>query len=216
MASCAATSVPKTRRSRRPDDVRMPCFSSSPRGRDSSSAGRMPQSTDVITVSAAANRRTRASIPISSRRGTAGGASATSIRDSDTASSRPSTLPARASSPDSASSWHMMRARPAPSALRTAISRWRVCERASIRLAILAHAISRTNPTAPSAIQRRVLDRPMTSSLSGDADPLRTDARPLSSAGYISRAFDCTRARVSACACAAVTPGFSRAMTLLL
>ena len=44
MASCVATSAPKIRRSRRPVDVRAPSLSASPRGRDSSRAGRMPQS----------------------------------------------------------------------------------------------------------------------------------------------------------------------------
>ena len=43
----------------------------------------------------------------------------------------------------------MMRHRPAPSAMRTEISRARPIARASMRFARLAHAISRTNPTAP-------------------------------------------------------------------
>ena len=37
-----------------------------------------------------------------------------------------------------------------PSALRSAISRWREAARASMRLATLAQAISSTSPTAPS------------------------------------------------------------------
>ena len=42
-----------------------------------------------------------------------------------------------------------MRARPAPMAVRMAISRRRPVARTSSRLATLAHAINSTNPTAP-------------------------------------------------------------------
>ena len=41
-----------------------------------------------------------------------------------------------------------MRPRPAPSASRTAISRWRFVARASMRFATFAHAMSSTNATA--------------------------------------------------------------------
>ena len=44
--------------------------------------------------------------------------------------------------------WRSSRPRPAPSAVRTANSRWRVSARASSRFARFAHAISSTNPTA--------------------------------------------------------------------
>ena len=47
-----------------------------------------------------------------------------------------------------------MRLRPAPSAMRTDISRWRAEARASMRLAILAQASIRTNPARPSRICR--------------------------------------------------------------
>jgi hypothetical protein len=48
----------------------------------------------------------------------------------------------------------MMRQRPAPDAMRTEISRARLAARVSIRLAILAQAISSTKPTATSMTQK--------------------------------------------------------------
>ncbi len=51
----------------------------------------------------------------------------------------------------SARNWRTSRARPAPSAARTATSRIRDCARASWRLATFTHAISSTKPTAPSS-----------------------------------------------------------------
>ena len=50
----------------------------------------------------------------------------------------------------------MMRAGEAPRAERMAISFWRVRERASWRLAMLAQAMSRTRPTAASIMRRTV------------------------------------------------------------
>ncbi len=49
----------------------------------------------------------------------------------------------------SVSSWRTMRQRPAPSAARIDISRWRTEARASSRFATLAHAIRSTSVTAP-------------------------------------------------------------------
>ena len=51
-----------------------------------------------------------------------------------------------------------MRARPAPRALRTAISFWRAEARARSMWATLAQAISSTNPTAPKSTSKRRLD----------------------------------------------------------
>ena len=50
---------------------------------------------------------------------------------------------------DSVSSCRMMRSRPAPSAARIEISRWRTDARASSRLATFEQAITRTSVTAP-------------------------------------------------------------------
>jgi len=54
----------------------------------------------------------------------------------------------------------MSRRRPAPSALRTAISSDRAVPRAIIRLATLAHATSRSSDTAPSSISSTGLASP--------------------------------------------------------
>ena len=120
----------------------------------------MPHSNAVTTVRAAVNSRIRASIPISCKRGSVGGASATSARDSHTASTKPRMLPTTARTADSASNCRISRPRPAPSALRTAISRSRPMARASIRLAMSAQAIRRTNPTAANATQSSVREPP--------------------------------------------------------
>ena len=55
--------------------------------------------------------------------------------------------PRAATSRLSASNWRIKRERGAPSARRTASSRWRPLARASMRLAMLAQAISSTTPT---------------------------------------------------------------------
>jgi hypothetical protein len=64
------------------------------------------------------------------------------------ASSRPASPPAVDRIVLSVSNWRMMRPRPAPSAARTAISRPRPDARASSRLAVFAHAIKSSIPTA--------------------------------------------------------------------
>ena len=61
------------------------------------------------------------------------------------ASAVPSAPPAIASTRPSVRSWRTMRPRPAPSARRSAISRWREDARASSRPATLAQAISSTS-----------------------------------------------------------------------
>src|SRR5204862_94247 len=66
-----------------------------------------------------------------------------------TASRIPAPAPRGASSALSVRSWRTTRARPAPSAQRTAISRDRAAPRASRRFATLAQAISSTSRTAP-------------------------------------------------------------------
>ena len=57
----------------------------------------------------------------------------------------------------SISSCRTMRQREAPSEMRTEISRARLVERDSSRLATLAHAISSTNATAPISDRNTVL-----------------------------------------------------------
>lgn len=64
------------------------------------------------------------------------------------AASTPSTPPAPASSSVSVNSWRSSLRRPAPSAIRTVISRVRDTARTSMRLATLAHTIRAIRPTA--------------------------------------------------------------------
>jgi hypothetical protein len=58
----------------------------------------------------------------------------------------PRVPPTTAKSTLSVRSWRRMRARPAPIAVRTAISRWRPSARARSRFAMLAQAMRRTKP----------------------------------------------------------------------
>ena len=67
------------------------------------------------------------------------------------ASSSPKIPPARPSSVFSVRSWRTSRARPAPIAVRSAISRRRDADRDSSRFATFAEAISSTKPTAPNS-----------------------------------------------------------------
>ena len=68
------------------------------------------------------------------------------------ARNRPPSPPARLSSTLSVRSCRTTRPRPAPSAMRTAISWVRRAARASSRLATLAQAINNSSPTAPSRV----------------------------------------------------------------
>ena len=115
----------------------------------SRTAGATPKSSPVTTESPSAKASARPFTAISSSRGWSPGSSACSARTPHTASPSPSAPPASASSTLSVSSWRTSRRREAPSAARIATSRSRVATRASIRLATLAQAISRTSPTAP-------------------------------------------------------------------
>ena len=73
-------------------------------------------------------------------------------------STMPVTPPSSASTRLSVSSCRTMRPRPAPSAVRTAISRLRTVARASSSEATLTQAMSRTNATAPEQHEQSALD----------------------------------------------------------
>ena len=70
------------------------------------------------------------------------------------ATNRPATPPATESTRLSVTSWRTSRVRVAPSASRTAISRRLPKARASSMVAMLTHAMSRTNPAAISSTSR--------------------------------------------------------------
>ena len=104
---------------------------------------------------ASANPSATGSTRACSSRGTPGGLAATTPVMNHCASTRPAAAAVSASTVLSVSSWRTMRPRPAPSAVRTAISRPRAAPRASSRFATLPHAIRSTSPTAPSRMNRR-------------------------------------------------------------
>ncbi len=96
------------------------------------------------------------------------------------------------------------RRRPAPSAVRIAISFCREAVRASSRLERLAQTMSITIPTAAASTHTAVRMRPPIWSASGFTLP----CRPFRSG--CSFVICCASVRISACAAAADTPGFSR------
>ena len=100
-----------------------------------------------------------------------------------------------------------IRARLAPSAVRTPISRCRSEARASSRPATLKHAIRSTIPTTASPIHptRATMRSSGTPSLTGK----KLTLRPALVCGCASASW-LMMPRRSACACAAVTPGFRR------
>src|SRR5713226_1978155 len=130
-------------------------------------AGASPKSSPVRRETPRVKSRTRRSKVISCTRGNCCGLAATSRRTSPHARVSPSVPPTSESSMLSVRSWRTMRRRPAPSAVRMAISRRRATARASRRLATLAQAISRTRPTTASSTTRVWRTGPAESSRSG-------------------------------------------------
>ncbi len=126
-------------RSRRPSPMR---------ARTTCSTGARPKSRPVTSATASPKARTRPSTATSAARGTDGGAKRWKSATEPQASAAPRAPAARAVTRLSVRSCRTTRARPAPSAARTAISRPRSVARISERLATLAHATSRSRPTA--------------------------------------------------------------------
>src|ERR1022692_4588809 len=146
--TCAATNARRAQgRANTPDGL--PFKASSNSARDACSAGSRPYrrhaNRDTATVKAStrasgAMRKTTSELPAESQ--------AANRRVMASESSQPATPPIPASSRLSASNWPTMRARPAPSARRSAISERRRAARANNRLPILAQAITSSNATA--------------------------------------------------------------------
>jgi hypothetical protein len=115
--------------------------------------GQIPTTAPATSASTAATanvRRSSAAWPIS---GMLDGASCTKTRNIAMANSHPRPPPATASNRHSVSARRARRARPDPSADRTANSGLRAASRASIRFATLTHAIKSRLATAPSSSQ---------------------------------------------------------------
>ena len=111
----------------------------------------MPNATPVTIVRAIANPTTRTSMDGVSAIGNAVGTRRERIGRVAAASARPSTPPVPVTTRLSVSSCRSTRSRPAPSAMRTAISRRRTIARASRRLVRFAHAINSTHTAAPNS-----------------------------------------------------------------
>ena len=125
------------------------------------------------------------------------------------ASNNPKAPPRIARSKLSTKSCRTMRARLAPSAARNPISFCRETPRARSRFATFVHAMSKTNPTAPSRMSRALRISPLNCVRSGTS---RMPQLVLKS-GYC-----CDRRApivfISACACSSVTPGLRRPTAL--
>jgi hypothetical protein len=130
--------------------------------------------------------------------------SSVSSRVPPSASTTPSTAPVHDNTRPSVISCAHKRPRPAPSAMRIATSFCRAAARASSRFDRLAQTISITMATAPASTHAASRMLPLTCSDNG----LRKPPKLLRSG--CSRTICGASARISACACAAVTPGFSR------
>ena len=163
----------------------------------------MPHASETAMVNAA----TRRSRPGVTKLGNVTGLCAMQRATATRASTSPTAAPSIVSTQLSVISWRSSRPRPAPSAVRTAISRRRASDRAISRLATLAQAMSRTNATAAISVSSAGRSAPNSSTSSG----LTSTAAFL--VGVRVRLFEPPRdARRGRFARAArVTPGLSRA-----
>ena len=118
-------------------------------GRVLCSAGKSPNSSPVPIVSTAAKSSARGLNENASVCAACAGMSDMINASVQCATNRAATPPKAASNSDSVSSCRMSRHRLAPIDKRIAISLARAADRASSRFAMLAHAISRTNPVTP-------------------------------------------------------------------
>ncbi len=152
------------------------------------------------------NASVRPPIVTSCRRGIVTGPQARNSPTPHQADSSPSAPPMEASNMLSLRSCRIMRDRPAPSAARRAISLPRPAERASCRLATLAHAISNTQPTAQSNTHIALYGVPRMTSRT----EVKVTLQPLLNVGYC-----CSNRRAmmfsSASACPGVAFGLRRA-----
>ena len=124
-------------------------------------AGASPKSSAVRVAVTKVKATTRRSGAVESTAAwLSSGSTLSSSSPSHTDSTSPSRPPPAATTALSTSVCRIRRARPAPSARRTLISRCRPVARASIRLATLAQAMSNTSPTMPMSISAGALRVP--------------------------------------------------------
>jgi hypothetical protein len=121
------------------------------------------QMAETRRATARTKSRVAGPIPTSASRGMSAGPATASARTASQASPSPPTAAPPARTSDSEKNSAITRARPAPSASRTAISRRRWSARTRIRLATLAQATSSTSPAAAATIQSVLAIPPVTS-----------------------------------------------------
>ncbi len=168
-------------------------------------AGTMPKSSPVSSDTPIVNAITTGSTRTSARRGIPCGSSATRASTPHTANSNPSAPPTTPRMTLSVSNCRTSRERPAPRAVRTAISLSRAAARASNRFATFTHAISSTKPTAPSRSQNALRISPTIASCRATA----VMPTPSLLSGYCVASWR-PMVSISTCACLADTPVFIR------
>ena len=171
-------------------------------------AGTMPNTTAVRMETAAVNASTGRSSESSLNLGKLGGAAAMNNRNPPQARRIPNRPPINERGRLSVTSWRTILQRPAPMAVRTAISVRRDAARANSRPATLAQPINSTNPTAPCSNSRGDRSCPYRDSVIVCTTEPMFLLRPGSEEACWAKS-----AAISACACLRDTPGFRRAAT---
>ena len=137
------------------------------RSRPRWSSGTKPKMSAVTAETPSVNAITLQSSDTSVDRGIASGLTASSAFSPPHASAQPTIAPANDRTRPSVISCWSRRQREAPSADRIAYSRMRESARAMSRFARFAHAINRTNATAPCSTSSASRTEPTMSSFSG-------------------------------------------------
>ena len=205
----ATTSALRTRCDRRPLLPRAESLSASlSRDTRPCSAGARPRTMPHASETRIVKSAARTSIRGTTKLGNVSGLAATIARTATAASSRPAAAPTSVNTQLSVINCRSRRGQPAPRAERTAISRWRASDRAISRLAMLAHAMSSTNPTAAISARSAGRNGPNSSVSSG----LSSTPRFSLVSGYACSS--CRQiASISPCARSRETPSFKRAST---
>ena len=174
------------------------------------SAGARPNNIPTRSEETSVNSNTGPLSCTSASRGMAVVAVARSARMPHTAMAKPTPPPISESKALSVSNWRISRTRPAPRAVRRAISRCRATPRASIKFATFAQAMSKTKVTAPKMIKIGSRASPATSCCNG------TSRNRQSASFEYARSITGCIAPNSASVCHSFRPGFSRAMAATL
>ncbi len=174
IATSPTTSAARTRSERRPSLPRAVSLSAVITSTEracspGASPTRMADAIETTTVNAA----TSTFNPGATKLGSVTGLSVASQATARRASTRPAAVPVSVSTQLSVTNWRTRRALPAPRAVRTAISRRRASDRATSRLATLAHAMSRTKTTAAISIISAGRSAPNSSTSSGETSTPR-------------------------------------------